>query len=491
MKQLIQKYQVGGFIYNPEVSKKTRKLIFDKNGIRYDIWQASRELENSGLGLGYNDLYNQIPRQKYPNRFQPIIDFFKSLPEIKTVHSSAGFGTKNNTSDSNSEIKQSSSVNQIKKQNTKSNNKQKLNPNLHKKGGIIKAAQGWRINNNRLIVTHGGTDFFVDPEAFTVDDEGFSNAAYIDSKGNKRYFRLTVHDINRLKQLGVNYKSGKKIIKSTYNPNNFSNSSTDEVVKSVESSQPAQPVPSAVQPVSPDYSGIMDFIYQQVPWLKGFNPREGGTYKFSNGQWSEVQNGSVKAPTETEIPDKIAGQPTAPTYESLVQANTAAFNNGINSAYWRKNFRKSFNNALLSGNMYGVDENGTQVFDINGITASDIIGNYGIFDSQKGLTRRGMRQLMKQQKFNNAGIFANAQQKVKSLNASPAQTDLSVINDQEPVVATINGQVANNVNSFGFDKANYYPNTQNGFNGTSDIDSNAAYRAEQEKRNAINLQNRS
>jgi hypothetical protein len=27
-----------------------------------------------------------------------------------------------------------------------------LNPHLHEKGGIIKAAQGWRIDNNRLIV---------------------------------------------------------------------------------------------------------------------------------------------------------------------------------------------------------------------------------------------------------------------------------------------------------------------------------------------------
>lgn len=396
MKQLIQKYQVGGFVYNPEVSKKTRKLVFDKNGIRYDIWQASRELENSGSVLGYNDLYNSIPRQEYLNRFQPVIDFFKSLPEIKTVHSSTGFGMKNNPSNSNSKIKQSLSVNQIKKQNTESNNKQKLNPNFHKKGGIIKAAQGWRVNNNRIIVTHGGTDFFVDPEAFGVDNEGFSNAAYIDSKGNKRYFRLTTHDINRLKQLEINYRSGKKIIESTYNPNKIAES-------------PSQADPSAAQetpPASPDYSGVMDFIYQQVPWLKGFTPREGGIYTFNNGQWSEVQNKSVETPTETETPAKTVGQqPEAPTYKSLREVNTASINGNINSGSFRREYRKAFNEALLNGTIYGANNpNGTLVFDSNAVigydesgnpiyaTADNIMQKYGL-DGK--ISRRDMRMLRK------------------------------------------------------------------------------------------------
>jgi len=43
---------VGGFTYNPDIK------FFEKDGKRYNIWQATKELENyPELGLGYNDLY--------------------------------------------------------------------------------------------------------------------------------------------------------------------------------------------------------------------------------------------------------------------------------------------------------------------------------------------------------------------------------------------------------------------------------------------------
>lgn len=422
MKQLIQKYQVGGFVYNPEISKKTGKLIFDKNGIRYDIWQASRELENSGLGLNYNDLYNSIPRQEYPNRFQPIIDFFKSLPEIKTVHSSTGFGMKNNSNDSNSKTKQSLSVNQVKKQNTKSNNKQKLNPNLHKKGGIIKAAQGWRINNNRLIVKQQGNEFFVNPEGFYLNSSGRLMARAYTSNGKQFDIPITTFDRNKLKQLGVNYipRGEKKItiVKSTYeapSPNNDANK--DNTIPK-NNTTPKMDETTQQQDTNP----LLDQLYTLMPWLKDFSPVDGKTYTFKNGQLTEVtepakpedQNKNGQTP-EVEATKQETVQPEAPTYESLVKANTAAFNNGINSAYWRKNFRKSFNNALLNGDMYGINPNGSQVFDINGMNVSEMIQNIGGLDPRKGLTRRGMRLLKKQQKAYNGNIFENVNAKVKTL----------------------------------------------------------------------------
>lgn len=394
MKQLIQKYQVGGKNWVEKYYYPNLNKVFDflKN-------QPAKFLDENimepVIGVHpYNFILNRLQRRATNTDFPAIIRYIPSYMAYDYINEKV-------TKQNNQNNKTTQQPDQIKKQNTESNNKQRLNPNFHKKGGIIKAAQGWRVNNNRIIVTLGGTDFFVDPEAFTVDDEGFSNAAYIDSKGNRHRFRLTEFDTNRLKRLGVNYKSGKKIIKSTYNPNNPSNSSTDEVNKSSPAVPPTQVAPST----GSDYSGVMDFIYQQVPWLKGFTPREGGTYKFSNGQWSEVQNGSAEAPIKQETPAKTDGQqPEAPTYESLVGVNTASMNGNINSGYFRKQFRKAFNKALLDGTIYGVNNpNGTQVFDSNAVmdyengnpiyaTAANIIQRYGL-DGK--ISRRDMRMLRK------------------------------------------------------------------------------------------------
>ena len=45
--------------------------------------------------------------------------------------------------------------------------------------------------------------------------------------------------------------------------------------------------------------------------------------------------------------------------------------------------------------MYGINPNGSQVFDINGMNVSEMIQNIGGLDPRKGLTRRGMRLLKK------------------------------------------------------------------------------------------------
>lgn len=132
------------------------------------------------------------------------------------------------------------------------------------------------------------------------------------------------------------------------------------------------------------------------------------TPEYQNGMHYVYNNGKFEE-TETSI------KPEAPTYESLVQANTTAFNNGMNSASWRRNFRKSFNNALLNGDMYGINPNGSQVFDINGMNVSEMIQNIGGLDPRKGLTRRGMRLLKKQQKAYNGNIFENVNTKVRTL----------------------------------------------------------------------------
>jgi hypothetical protein len=54
------------------------------------------------------------------------------------------------------------------------------------------------------------------------------------------------------------------------------------------------------------------------------------------------------------------------------------------------------------------------VFDINGMNVLQMINSAGGLDDKKGLTRKGMRLLMKQQKSNNSDIFKAVNQKVFS-----------------------------------------------------------------------------
>lgn len=138
-------------------------------------------------------------------------------------------------------------------------------------------------------------------------------------------------------------------------------------------------------------------------------------YNDLNTKYEQVLKELNELKNPTKPAETIEEPKNGNTYESLVQANTAAFNNGINSAYWRRNFRKSFNNALLNGNMYGINPNGSQVFDINGMNVSEMIQNIGGLDPRKGLTRRGMRLLKKQQKAYNGNIFENVNAKVRTL----------------------------------------------------------------------------
>ena len=156
-----------------------------------------------------------------------------------------------------------------------------------------------------------------------------------------------------------------------------------------------------------------DPLVQKFLKDNGYTKASIETPEYQNGMRYVYNNGKFELiPTE---PETVGKQSEAPTYESLVQANTTAFNNGMNSAHWRRNFRKSFNNALLNGDMYGINPNGSQVFDINGMNVSEMIQNIGGLDPRKGLTRRGMRLLKKQQKAYNENIFENVNTKVRTL----------------------------------------------------------------------------
>lgn len=107
-------------------------------------------------------------------------------------------------------------------------------------------------------------------------------------------------------------------------------------------------------------------------------------------------NGYIKKPVEEATKQGQEPEVTAKpnTYESLVEANKAAFNNGINDAYWRRQFRKDFNKALANGDVYNKNTGqGTQVFDINGLDANEILSTY--WTPGKGLTRKNMRKIMK------------------------------------------------------------------------------------------------
>ena len=406
MKKLIQKYQVGGFVYDPEVSKKTGKYIFNKNGIRYDIWQASRELENSGLGLGYNDLYNSVPRQEYPNRFQPIIDFFKSLPEIKTVHSSAGFGMKNNPNDSNSKTKQSPSVNQVKKQNTKSSNR--LGPNgglsVKKQGGIIKAAAGWRVQNKQLQVqlSPGGSWYYVD---LTSDKNG---VLYYKVNGSRTWARVTTHDRGYWKThpelMKITTGENQPTVYNQYfnNANLFTSPSHQNKSAALASSSTAGQQLDTINSIrntngatstgESSTTGTGTSVEGTNETITG-NTNTGGATTGSTAIGGTNTGGTAEVIDETTT--KKDEKTPVNTYERLVAANTAAFNNGINSAYWRRQYRKNFNRAVANGNLYNKENNtGTYVFDINGMSAQNIIDNY--WTPGKGLTRKQMRKLRKE-----------------------------------------------------------------------------------------------
>lgn len=186
------------------------------------------------------------------------------------------------------------------------------------------------------------------------------------------------------------------------------------------------------------------------------------------------------------------------TYSDILLQNTNLVKNRIFNSGWRGAFKDRLDEALQTPDYYNNGE-GTQVFDFElpdgTIINYDYLSGNGLLNKHGLLKAGAMRKLAKNFKQQGRNI---AQQRYVGIgnqqispNATPPIVNASIVNGGQPIVPVVNGQVATEINSFGLDKAIGYPSMVNNFNGTSYIDSNAAYRAEQEKQNAINLQNRS
>ena len=300
------------------------------------------------------------------------------------------------------------------------NRKFKINPNfdiskLKKNGGIIKALNGIKIvrktrDGRYEIISNDDKGYFFDP----------STQLLTDNKGNQGLF--TTYDLTQL--FKVNPEFAKNLVDAGYS---FTKSgaagdhNTTDLVQAIYNSY----VPKKNITESTNVNERQNVTAQRTPPAQvvppvqfsqqGFTPEQFFDTLFGNQEYAKKFKQFLGIPDTSTEPETIGKQPEASTYESLVQANTTAFNNGMNSASWRRNFRKSFNNALLNGDMYGINPNGSQVFDINGMNVSEMIQNIGGLDPRKGLTRRGMRLLKKQQKAYNGNIFENVNTKVRTL----------------------------------------------------------------------------
>lgn len=396
MKQLIQKYQVGGFIYNPEVSKKTGKLIFDKNGIRYDIWQASRELENSGSGLHYNDLYNSIPRQKYSNRFQPIIDFFKSLPEIKTTYSPSGFGM------SNTKIKKNSNSNQKSPQKSIQKSTQGINFSrfqFKKLGGIIKASGGWRVGDpnkgekgDQIYGTVKGQKVTFDVKdgepiywTWTTDNNGTHYTAH--------KFLMTDQDIAELnaiaKSVGRTSFFRDTNIKSK--PYYYFNAQRTPA-RQVATNQPT----TANQPVKQTVPSNQNFdLSENNPLVQEFLNKNGYV---KSTPIDASKNGNIAETVKPEPETTKSEEQKQVTYSDILSQNTDTIKNRIFNSGWRGAFKDTLNQALMTPDYYNNGE-GTQVFDFElpdgTVVNYDYLSGNGMLNKHGLLKAGAMRKLAK------------------------------------------------------------------------------------------------
>ena len=464
MKKLIQKYQVGGKnwvekYYYPVLNKGFDFLK------EYPAKFLDENIMEPVIGVHpYNFVLNRLQRRTTNTDVPAIIRYIPSYMVYDYINEKT--------------TKQNNQPNQVKKQNqqTKSYKQQqkqnKYTPLIvNKLGGVLFGRKGFKVIDGQLNIIADSGNYL---PILQGENGGYK---YIGSDGKEHYFNtFTPWDKAQLHKIGYTVDNNK-IIK-LQNTGNETQS-----VAPVDTSNPVQPNTSTS--FTPEQ--FLQALLGNDEYIKRFKQLLG------------IQENQVKPDeTQTDIkPESEATKtevttPTIDPYQKIIKMNQQAFKNGKGSSRFNRDFRQAFTTALASGDLYNKETGlGSQVFDLGGDwTAEKMLG---YITPGKGLTRKGMRRMIKDYNSPSAESINNGINRFFGFNpnASPAQTNLSVINGQEPVVAAINGQVANNVNSFGFDKANYYPNTQNGFNGTSDIDPNAAYRAEQEKRNAINLQNRS
>ena len=295
-------------------------------------------------------------------------------------------------------------------------------------------------------------------------------------KDNRNY--IAKQNWNKYVKLGYN-KPVNVINDAIVTSNKYSEDSEDDYLNNNNIPPVAPPVQSSQQ---------------------GFTPEQFFDTLFGNQEYARKFKQFLGIPDTSTESETTVKQPETPTYESLVKVNTASMNDNINSGNFRRQYRKAFNEALLNGTIYGANNpNGTLVFDSNAVmgydeesgnpiyaTAANIMQKYGL-DGK--ISRRDMRMLRKdiiknqnQVRMNNISNFLGI---ISPAVASPAVD--SIISSGQPITPSINGQVTTGINDYGIDKANGYPNITNSFNGTSDIDPNAVYRAQQELENQKRL----
>lgn len=139
-----------------------------------------------------------------------------------------------------------------------------------------------------------------------------------------------------------------------------------------------------------------------------------------------------EAEKETEKDTETKTAP-APTYESLVEANRSAFNKGISKGYWRRQFRKNFNDAVLNNTLYNpADKTGSVVFD-SGVYLGQVdesgnpiaLSNKVLLDYAKDdglLSRKEMRKVYKDYKTTGKSLMGKHARERFGLNSNKQNT---------------------------------------------------------------------
>lgn len=368
-----------------------------------------------------------------------------------------------------------------------------------KLGGIIKASGGWRVGDSskgekedQIYGTVKGQKVTFDVKdgepiywTWTTDNNGTHYTAH--------KFLMTDQDIAELNAIAksVGRTSFFKNTNIKSKPYYYFNAQRTPARQAV-INQPT----NANQPVKQTAPSNQNFdLSENNPLVQEFLNKNGyvkstPTDVSKNGNISET----VKPESETIKPE----EQKQVTYSDILSQNTDIIKNKIFNSGWRGAFKDSLNRALMTPDYYN-NGDGTQVYDFElpdgTIINYDYLSGNGLLNKHGLLKAGAMRKLAKNFRQQGRNI---AQQRYVGIgnqqispNATPSIVNASIVNGGQPIVPVVNGQVATEINSFGLDKATGYPSMVNNFNGTSYIDPNAAYRAEQEKQNAINLQNRS
>ena len=245
-------------------------------------------------------------------------------------------------------------------------------------------------------------------------------------------------------------------------------------------------VPKQTSPASEEFD-----LSENNPLVQEFLNKNGyvkstPTDVSKNGNTAET----IKPEPETIKPE----EQKQVTYSDILLQNTDTIKNSIFNSGWRGAFKDSLNRALQTPDYYNNGE-GTQVFDFElpdgTIINYDYLSGNGLLNKHGLLKAGAMRKLAKNFRQQGRNIaqqrYVGIDNQQISPNATPSIVNASIVNGGQPIIPVVNGQVATEINSFGLDKANGYPNITNSFNGTSDIDPNAAYRAQQELENQKRL----